>query len=142
MVALKAIAHQCLGEAVPAPAPPGGATAPLAPVGIWTLVESMARSLLSETEKSQWLSDLAAVRQSDDAEPQLVDTIGIRDVEKAAVASPWLTLNAACGDKRAYAATLAVAATGLRDAIESRCAGAGPDRAGCRSRDGGNPGRG
>jgi hypothetical protein len=118
VVALKAIARQCLGEAVPAPAPPGGATAPLGPVGSWALVESMARSLLSETEKSQWLSDLAAVRQSDDAEPQLVDTIGTGDVEKAAVASPWITLTAACGDKRAYAATLAVAATGLRDAIE------------------------
>jgi hypothetical protein len=82
------------------------------------LVESIALSVLSETEKSQWLSDLAAVRQSDDAEPQLVDTIGTGDVEKAAVASPWITLTAACGDRRAYAATLAVAATGLRDAIE------------------------
>ena len=117
VVALKAIARQCLAEAVPAPAPPGGITAPLAPVATWTLVELMARSLLSETEKSQWLSDLAAVRQSDDAEPQLVDTIGTRDAEEAAVASPWLTLTAACGDKRAYAATLAAAATGLRDAI-------------------------
>ena len=73
---------------------------------------------MSETEKSQWLSDLAAVRQSDDAEPQLVDTVGTADVEQAAVASPWITLTAACGDKRTYAATLAVAATGLRDAIE------------------------
>ena len=117
VVALKAIARQCLGEAAPAPAPPGGATAPLEPVGTWTSVERMARSLLSETEKSQWLSDLAAVRQSDDAEPQLVDTVGTRDAEDAAVASPWLTLTAACGDKRAYAATLAAAATGLRDAI-------------------------
>ena len=119
VVALKAIARQCLGEAVPAPAPPGGATAPLAPVGTWTSVEQAARSLLSETEKSQWLSDLAAVRQSDDAEPQLVDTVGTRDAEEAAVASPWLTLTAACGDKRTYAATLAAAATGLRDAIEA-----------------------
>ena len=141
-MALKAIARQCLGEAAPAPAPPGGATAPLEPVGTWTSVEQMARSLLSETEKSQWLSDLAAVRQSDDAEPQLVDTVGTRDAEDAAVASPWLALTAACGDKRAYAATLAAAATRLRDAIADCCAGAGPDRAGCRSQDGGNPRRG
>jgi hypothetical protein len=117
VVALKAIARQCLGEAAPAPAPPGGAIAPLEPVGTWTSVERMARWLLSETEKSQWLSDLAAVRQSDDAEPQLVDTVGTRDAEDAAVASPWLTLTAACGDRRTYAATLAAAATGLRDAI-------------------------
>ena len=117
VVALTAIARQCLGDAAPAPAPPGGAPAPLAPVGTWTSVDQIARSLLSETEKSQWLSDLAAVRQSDDAEPQLVDTVGAREAEEAAVASPWLTLTAACGDKRAYAATLAAAATGLHDAI-------------------------
>ena len=47
-----------------------------------------------------------------------MDTVGTGDVEKAAVSSPWITLTAACGDKRAYAATLTVAATGLRDAIE------------------------
>lgn len=117
VVALNAIARQCLGEASPAPASPGAVTASLGPVGTWTSVERMARLLLSETEKSQWLSDLATVRQGDDAGPQLVDTVGTRDAEDAAVASPWLTLVAACGDKRAYAATLAAAAAGLRDAI-------------------------
>lgn len=119
VVALKAIARQCLGQAVLAPTTPGDATAPLAPVGTWTSVEQAARSLLSETEKSQWLSDLAAVRQGDSVEPQLVDTVGIRNTVEAAVASPWLTLTAACEDKRTYAATLTVAATGLRDAIKA-----------------------
>jgi hypothetical protein len=117
VMALNAIARQCLGVAVPA-TPPEGTTAPLGPVGTWTLVEQNALSLLSETEKSQWLSDLAAVRQGDTGEPQLLDTVGTRDVVEAAIASPWLTLIAACGDKRTYAATLAAAATGLRDAIE------------------------
>jgi hypothetical protein len=117
VVALNAIARQCLGEAVPAPATPGGAYAPLAPVDTWKSVERAAGSLRSETEKSQWLADLAAVRQSDDAGLQLVDTVGSRDTVDAALASPWFTLIAACGDKRAYAATLAAAATGLRDAI-------------------------
>jgi hypothetical protein len=117
VVALDAIARQCLGEAAPAPAARGAVTARLEPVGTWTSVEQMARSLLSETEKSQWLTDLATVRQSDDAGPQLVDMVGARDAEEAAIASPWLTLTAACGDKRAYAAPLAAAATRLRDAI-------------------------
>ena len=117
VVALKAIARQCLGHAAPAPTPPGGTPVSLAPVGTWTSVEQMARSLLSETEKPQWLSDLAAVRQGDSNEPQLVDTVGTREAEEAAVSSPWLTLTAACGDRRAYAATLAAVATGLHDAI-------------------------
>ena len=101
VMALNAIARQCLGEAVPATALSGGATAPLPPVSTWKAVEQAANSLRSETGKSQWLSDLAAVRQSDDADPQLVDTVGIRDAEDAAIASPWLTLLAACEDKRA-----------------------------------------
>jgi hypothetical protein len=63
------------------------------------------------------MSDLAAVRQGDTGEPQLVDTVGSRDAVEAAIASPWLTLTTACADKRTYAATLAAAATGLRDAI-------------------------
>ena len=117
VVALNAIAHQCLGMAVPAPNPSETATAPVAPADPWKSVEERARSLLSETEKSQWMSDLAAVRQGDTGEPQLVDTVGTQDAVEAAVVSPWLTLTTACADKRTYAATLAAAATGLRDAI-------------------------
>jgi hypothetical protein len=117
VVALDAIARACLGEGTRSPAPPGSSTVWLEPVGTWASVERVARSLLSETEKSQWLSDLATVRQSDDADPQLVDMVGAPDTEKAAVASPWLTITAICGDKRAYAAPLVLAASRLRDAI-------------------------
>lgn len=119
VVALTAIARECLGQSALAPTLPAGTAAPIKPVGTWASVEQAARSLLSETEKSHWLSDLAAVRQGDSVEPQLVDMVGTRDAVEAAVASPWRALSAACGDKRAYAATLAVAATGLRDTIEA-----------------------
>ena len=119
VVALNAIARQCLGMAVSAPDPSETATPPLAPADTWKPVEERARSLLSETEKSQWMSELAAVRQGDTREPQLVDTVGAQDAVEAAVVSPWRTLTAACGDKRGYAATLAAAATALHDAIEA-----------------------
>ena len=117
VVALDAIARQCLGNATPAFAPAGGTSARLEPVGTWMPVEQMARSLLSETEKPQWLADLATVRQSDDAGPQLVDWSAPRTPRRQSWTSPWLALTAACGDKRAYAAPLAAAATRLREAI-------------------------
>ncbi len=82
-------------------------------------VEHAARSLLSETEKPRWLSDLFAVRQGDSVEPQLVDTVGAQHAEDAAVADPWRTLAAACGESRAHAAPLVLAATTLRDAIDA-----------------------
>ena len=119
VLALGAIAHQCLGGAPPVPDSPGTVITRPVPVGNWADVERAARSLLSETEKSAWLSDLFAVRQSDSADPQLVDTVGARDAEDAAVADPWRTLTVVCGESRAYAAPLVLAATRLRDAINA-----------------------
>ena len=143
VVALNAIARQCLGEAVPAPAPPGGAAAPARAcryLDVGGADGPFAAVRDREVAMAVRSGHRAARRRR--GEPQLVDTVGARDVEEAAIASPWLTLTAACGDKRAYAAPLAAAATRLRDAIGAAAQEQVQTDAGCRSQDGGNPGRG
>jgi hypothetical protein len=117
VLALRAIAHQCLGGVVADPGSSGAINARPAPIGNWMTVEQAALLLLSEIQKSRWLSDLFAVRQSESADPQLVDTIGAHDAEDAAVADPWRTLTAVCGESRLFAAPLALAATRLHDAV-------------------------